>query len=75
MFELYGVDVRFHQESVIRDHDQHIADQKALRLVPDVVRRMHTCAGNVRNALRVSGEAWPRPIGVNSARARRMVAS
>ncbi len=74
MFELYGVDVRFHRESEIRDHDMHIAEQRALRLVPDVVRRMHTCAGRVRDVLRTNG-AWARPIGINSGRARRSVMS
>jgi len=42
MFELYGVDVRFRRESEIRDHDMHIAEQRELRLVPEIVRRMHT---------------------------------
>jgi hypothetical protein len=74
MFELYGVDVRFHRESEIRDHDMHIAEQRALRLVPDVVRRMHTCAGRVRDVLRTNS-AWARPIGINSGRARRSVMS
>ncbi|GAA4342804.1 hypothetical protein GCM10023087_02490 [Microbacterium rhizosphaerae] len=75
MFELYGVDVRFHRESEIRDHDFHIAEQRALRLVPEIVRRMHTCAGVVRSALRASEGAWARPIGINSGRARRSVMS
>ena len=72
MFELYGVDVRFHRESEIRDHDMHIAEQRSLRLVPEIVRRMHTCAGRVRSALGADG-AWARPIGINSGRARRAV--
>ena len=75
MFELYGVDVRFHRESEIRDHEMLIAERRAQRLVPDIVRRMHTCAGRVRNALRASSGAWPRPIGINSGRARRAVMS
>jgi hypothetical protein len=74
MFELYGVDVRFHRESEVRDHDMHIAEQRALRLVPEIVRRMHTCAGRVRSTLRADG-AWARPIGINSGRARRAVTS
>ncbi len=74
MFELYGVDVRFHQESTYRDQEMHIIEARAKRLVPDVVRRMHTCAGRVRTALRASDGSWARPIGISSGRARRAVA-
>ncbi|MDL9978910.1 hypothetical protein [Microbacterium candidum] len=74
MFELYGVDVRFHQESTFRDQEMHITEVRAQRLVPEIVRRMHTCAGRVRSALRASNGSWARPIGISSGRARRAVA-